>query len=302
MTATIPTVTFPSFDAPSGTITGAAVTSEAIQLSGLFFAIYADRNHITESDSKQEYIDNIRKVKQKTDSLFEALGTKPVPNPDCSMLKRKRNVITDKDLNLLMNRSIISGLTNLVKDAANLVSCAAQVVDNLSKIVEAPVPPISEIENLTDTLNEIGKDLQEDKKPSFSPSESQPSSTRASSASSATSECTASSAVPLCTETVILSTSFYGTIGSSTVQSITTEICTTINGCGVSASTTFTTSSTATSTTTGGIICSTDCADCVNPVIKRDDLSYQRDYLNDRSLGDPQDFDSLNQYVMEQRK
>ena len=76
-------------------------------------------------------------------------------------------------------RSIISGLTDLVKDAANLVSCASKVVDNLVKAVEDPLPPISEIENLTDTLNEFGKDLQvEDKEPSGSSSASERSNTR----------------------------------------------------------------------------------------------------------------------------
>ena len=81
-------------------------------------------------------------------------------------------MVTERDLRLLISkRSIISGLTDLVKDAANLVSCASKVVDNLVKAVEAPLPPISEIENLTDTLNELGKDLQEDNEPSSSSSQ-----------------------------------------------------------------------------------------------------------------------------------
>ena len=124
----------------------------------------------------------MKKVKQDTDSLFNSLNVKDIPDPDCSNLKRKRNAVTDRDLRLLTSkRSIISGLTDLVKDAANLVSCASKVVDNLVKAVENPVPPISEIENLTDTLNELGKDLQEeDNKPSGSDSVSQQSTTRAS--------------------------------------------------------------------------------------------------------------------------
>lgn len=129
----------------------------------MFFAIHANRNHITDSKFKQQYIDNIKKVKQETDSLFSSLKVKPVPDTDCSNLKRKRNAVTERDLRLLISkRGIISGLTDLVKDAANLVGCASKVVDNLVKAVEDPFPPISEIENLTDTLNELGKDLQEE--------------------------------------------------------------------------------------------------------------------------------------------
>ena len=102
-----------------------------------------------------------------------------MPDTDCSNLKRKRNKVTNRDLRLLTSkRSIISGLTDLVKDAANLVSCASKVVDNLVKAVEDPLPPISEIENLTDTLNELGKDLQGVKEASNSKSASERSSTR----------------------------------------------------------------------------------------------------------------------------
>ena len=103
-----------------------------------------------------------------------------MPDTDCSNLKRKRNKVTNRDLQLLTSkRSMISGLTDLVKNAANLVSCASKVVDNLVKAVEDPLPPISEIENLTDTLNQLGKDLQEeeDKEPSDSKSASEGSST-----------------------------------------------------------------------------------------------------------------------------
>ena len=149
----------------------------------LFFAIYSSRNHITDSEFKQQYIDDVKKVKQETDSLFNSLKVKPVADKDCSNLKRKRTAITEQDLRLLISkRSIISGLTDLVKDAANLLSCASKVVDNLVKAVEDPLPPISEIENLTDTLNELGKDLQEeDNKPSGSKSASQQSTTGGSS-------------------------------------------------------------------------------------------------------------------------
>ena len=147
----------------------------------LFFAIHANRNHITQSQYKQQYIENVKKVKHETDSLFNSLKVKPVSDTDCSNLKRRSLTVTDRDLRLLTSkRSIISGLTDLVKDAANLVSCASKVVDNLVKAVEDPLPSISVIENLTDTLNELGKDLQEedDREPSASKSASDHSSTR----------------------------------------------------------------------------------------------------------------------------
>ena len=121
------------------------------------------------------------------------------------------------------------------------------------------------------------------------------------SSSSASPTCTASSAVAHCTETVTLSTSFVsGTTGSSIVQSITSEVCTTINGCEVTATTAFTTVSTATATPTGDIVCGIDCPECLNPVIKRKNLLPQRDDLESRSLDDPSDYDSKDQYVMEQ--
>ncbi|MCJ1345855.1 hypothetical protein MMC31_004064 [Peltigera leucophlebia] len=233
-------------------------SSEAAQLTGLFFAIYANRNRIIDVNLKQKYIDDVRRTKEETDSLFNALDIKLDPIPKCSNTKRKRD--------------LLSGITGLLGDAVKLLSCTTEVVNNLVRAVEAPVPIISDIESLTNTLNEIAQDLEkEDQNPSNSPSESQPSSTQ---------ESTASSSAP------------------STVQGITTQVCTTITACGESASTAFTTVSTATSTT--GVVCATDCAACANPVVKRDNPPYQREPLEKRSLDDPDDFDSANQYVVEQ--
>ncbi|KAL8788495.1 MAG: hypothetical protein Q9195_007272 [Heterodermia aff. obscurata] len=263
LTATEPTVALPSYDPPSSTIAGAAATSEAVQLSGLFFAIYANRNHITESNFKQQYIDNVKKVKQETDSLFNSLKDKAIPDPDCSNLKRKRNAVTDRDLRLLASkRSIISGLTDLVKDAASLVSCASKVVDNLVKAVEDPLPSISKIENLTDTLNELGKDLkEEDNKPSGSNSVSQQSTT----------EDSFSDLIDI----ILLRNDRKLYRGKHHYR--------------------------ATATPTGEFICGIDCAACRdNPVEKRNNLLTQRDVLEQRSLGDVSWSDSKDTYVMEQ--
>lgn len=298
----MPTEAFPSYDAPTGIITGAAVRSEAAQLTGLFFAIYANRNRITDVNLKQKYIDDVRRTKEETDSLFNALDVKLDPIPECSNTKRKRYAISERRLRLLIaKRDFISGITGLLGDAAKLLSCATEVVNNLVTAVEAPVPIISDIESLTNALNEIAQDLEkEDQNPSNSPSESQPSSIEESTASSSASSCTASSAIPRCTESVTLSMSFLsGTTGSSTVQRITTQVCTTITACGESASTAFTTIST---TSTTGVVCATDCAACANPVVKRDNVPYQLEPLEKQSLDDPSDFDSVDQYVLEQSK
>lgn len=66
-----------------------------------------------------------------------------MPDTDCSNLKRRRIAVTDRDLSLLTSkRSIISGLTDLVRDAASLVSCASKVVNNLVKAIEDSLPPV----------------------------------------------------------------------------------------------------------------------------------------------------------------
>lgn len=89
-----------------------------------------------------------------------------------------------------------------------------------------------------------------------------------------------------------------------TVAELTTQVYATKIAC-ESASTAFTTVSTVTSTTR--IVCATDCAPCANPLVKRDNPPYQREPLErepleKRSLDDPDDFDSVNQYVLEQSK
>ncbi|KAI4210300.1 MAG: hypothetical protein LQ351_006824 [Letrouitia transgressa] len=274
-TPTEPTQAFPSYEAPTRVVTGIAATSKAAQLSGLFFAIYANRDHITDSNLKQDYIDSVRKTKEETDALFNALDVKLEVDPACLNTKQRRHIISEK---------------NLVGDAAKLLSCATKVVDNLVKAVEAPVPPISEIEILTDTLNDIAEDLKKRMRAPTQPSATQETTTQDNTASSTASSCGVSSAIPRCTETVTLSTSFIS--GTPTVQALTTEVCATITACGESASTAFTTVSTGTST--GGIVRATSCVECANPVVKRSGSLYER------SLDDPGDFDSNNQYVLEQ--
>ncbi|KKA18785.1 Uncharacterized protein T310_7252 [Rasamsonia emersonii CBS 393.64] len=277
-TPTLPTEAFPSYEAPTTTITGAAATSQAANLSGLFFALYANRQYITDPERKAEYVNDVKKTQDETLALFHSLSVQPPADPACSHTKIKR--------------SLISGLTDLIGDVSKLISCATEVVGNLVNAVEASEPSLPEIELLTDTLNDIGQDLQNaEKNPTNSPSQSEASSTRASSS------CTASTAVPRCTETISLSTSFFsGATVSSTVETITTTACTTITACDASATTTTTTVST--STSSGGIVCATDCAACSSPIPTTKARRGQP--LEERTLPDPDWFDSKDQYVMDQ--
>ncbi len=205
-----PTEAFLSYKVPTRVTIGAAVTSEAAQLTGLIFAIYANRNRITDVNLKQKYIDDFKRTKEETDFLFNAFDIKLDPIPKCSNTKKKRYAISEKKLRLFIaKRDFISGITGLLGDAVKLLSCATQVVNNLVRAVEAPVPTISDIESLTNALNKIAQDLEkEDQNLCNSPSDSQPSSTQKSTASSSALSYTASSANPRCTESVILFTSF----------------------------------------------------------------------------------------------
>ena len=194
----------------------------------------------------------MKKTKEDTDSLFSDLSVKPDPDPRCSKVSIKRDIFPRSSTSRSSKRSLISGLSGLAGDVGKLLSFATKVVDNLVQAVEKPVPPISEIETLTDTLKEIADDLEKDeKKPSNSLSQSQLTSTSQQSSSKLS-------------------------------------------------STGFTSSSTATST--GEIVCATGCSACASPILKGGRALMRRDLLQERSLDDPADFDSINQYFMEQSK
>lgn len=49
-----------------------------------------------------------------------------------------------------------------------------------------------------------------------------------------------------------------------------------------------------------GIVCATGCAACATPVLKRDNSPHQQELPEKRSLANPDDYDSVDQYVMEQ--
>ncbi|RDL42545.1 uncharacterized protein BP5553_02524 [Venustampulla echinocandica] len=251
------TIPVPSiwFTVPTASIPAPTATSEAVALGALFLALHANRQWVTDVKLRSQYIENIKKTKDKTLALFNSLDVKPPSAPDCSSTTRKRNVIPEEKLNsLLRNRGLLSGIINVAKDVvhrvAKLVSCSINVIDNLIDAVDGKIPPISVIETLTEGLAEIGKELKKGDSDESTETESKPSSTRQSSttSSSSSSSCYGSTAVQICTKTVSLATSFLsGGTSSYTVTTITTTLCTTttIAGCTGAGTTAATTTATA---------------------------------------------------------
>lgn len=121
----MPTVKFPVFLAPSTTIAGAAATPEAALLGDLFLALQANRQWITDSTLKSQDLDDVKESKDETLALVSDLNVKPQADRQCSRKKRKRSPISEKKLrSLVTRRSLILGLSDLVGDAARLLSCA----------------------------------------------------------------------------------------------------------------------------------------------------------------------------------
>ncbi|RDL39487.1 uncharacterized protein BP5553_03827 [Venustampulla echinocandica] len=300
---TASTVGFPIFIAPTTTISDTAATSEAALLGGLFFALSSNRQWVTDAKLRSQYIDSVKKTKDETIALFGALKVKPPADPACSNTKRKRSVISEVEPRaLLANRSLISGITDLIGDAAKLVSCALNVVTNLVEAVEAPIPQIGVIQTLTDTLAEIAENLKKGKEKD---NHDEPSSTKEQESKSSTSSCTSSTEVPICTKTISLSTSFFpGGTSSSSVATITTMACTTTTVKACSAAGTTTTTTASTSSSPSPFICSPDCTKCLAgdvpaPTATRKPAKRSIQLINKRTLWEKQDFSSLNEFYLE---
>lgn len=243
---TTPTPVSPTWlDLPTGTVAPSEQTSDAVLVGGLFFALKNNRHWMTDPKLKSQYVNNVKKVKDQTLALFNKLDLKP-PEPDCSSSKRKRGDTRMSERQLrsflrerasLQDRSIFSGVANVIKDAvhdvAKLLSCAVNVVNNLVDSVDGNTPDIGLIQDLTDSLAAVGEAMDEE--PEDEPTNTSPTSTEASktSSSSSSSSCSASTAIPICTQTVILSTSYISGRSTFTVDSTTTTKCstTTIGGC-----------------------------------------------------------------------
>ena len=144
-------------------------------------------------------------MKDQTQSLLDHLDTRSPAPPECSKTKKKRNVFLERyekaastkgsyergastERDILVKRSLISGVTDLIGNAAKILSCTCEVITNLENVVKLPDPPINEIQKLTDVLEEIGEDLQKEKgDPSNSASKSEAFATSQTSASSSAS-------------------------------------------------------------------------------------------------------------------
>ena len=234
-----PATVFPTFVAPTTTISAPEETSAAIDIGPVLLWLFDNRNLIEIEDRKQEYIDNVEETFNDITGLFTNLPNKPEVPSECSGLVAKR--------------SLISGILDLLDDAAKLITCATQVVTNLVEQVKIVPPPINVVTSLTDNLKDLTdklKELEQDQPDDPTQSEDQPTETEEPT-STATSSCTQTE-VPKCTETVSLSTSFDAQ-GSSTVETVTSTECVTITACDAEATTETTTASTTTSA--AGVVC-----------------------------------------------
>ncbi|KAE8445910.1 hypothetical protein EG329_012689 [Mollisiaceae sp. DMI_Dod_QoI] len=248
---TIPTLVSLSFiDLPTGTVAPSEQTSDAVLLQGLFSALKNSREWLTDPKLRSQYIENVKEVKDQTLALFNKMDVN-IPEPDCSSTSRKRgeNTISERQLkdvlrerSSLQDRSVLSGVANVIEgaihDVAKLLSCAVYVMDNLVDSVNKDTPNVDLIQDLTDSLAAVGDALD---KPGDEPTKTNPTSTSAEaskttstestsslSSSSRSSSCSMSTAIPICTQTVILSTSYLSERSTFTVDSTTTHTCSTI--------------------------------------------------------------------------
>lgn len=212
-------VVFGWFDIPTTTVADTAATSEGVLLGGLFLALKGNRLWLTDPNLKSQYINDVKKTKDEALALFNDLSVKP-PEAPCSNTKKKRNVLSERKLRtLLRGRDVIqsmeSSIVDAVGNAAKLISCGLNVVDNLVDSVEADTPDVDLVENLTDTLAEIGVDLEDEgddenkSTASSSISSTKSSSSSSSSSSTDTAYIQATEAVlPATTDSVLPSASY----------------------------------------------------------------------------------------------
>ncbi|KUJ09969.1 uncharacterized protein LY89DRAFT_740379 [Mollisia scopiformis] len=246
--STLTPQSFVFFRVPTGTITSApAETSEVTLLGDLFLALQANRKWLTDSTLKSKFLDSVQKTKDETTALLNDLSVKPADIPDCHDTKRKRHLrLSERQLRaMLRQRSIIGSIGNIVKgavhDVGTLISCAGDVVQSLHDAVNIDTPDLGEIEDLTDTLAEIGQDLQyegDDDENTSTSKEEQSSATTSSSASLSTSSFSSSSrsCSTQFSSACSLSYSAFVPAGATTITTATyTLSCSTVTGCSASA-------------------------------------------------------------------
>ncbi|KAF4460878.1 hypothetical protein FALBO_12336 [Fusarium albosuccineum] len=250
------TTGFPVFDPPTTTVSGPEATDDAIDAGPIIFALWSNRDMIKDEEKKEEYIKKTEETRDDIVLLWTNFDVKPEIPEECGKTA-------------LRKRSLISGILDVLDDAAKLIGCATKVVENLVENVKLPDPPIEIIETLTDTLKEISEELEKEKEEEEEETDEvsttdKPSSTTEEPTTTTTS--CAETGVESCTQTVYLSTSFFkdGDVDTSTVETVTTEDCVTITQCDAEPTTEFTTVTTATSTSASDIVCDVNCSQC-NP-------------------------------------
>ncbi|KAM0426516.1 hypothetical protein ACHAPT_008208 [Fusarium lateritium] len=257
------TTGFPEFDPPTTTVSGPEATDDATDAGPIILALWSNRDMIKNEEKKEEYVKKTEETRDDIVLLWTNFDVKPEIPEECGKTALKK-------------RSLISGVLDLLDDAAKLIGCATKVVENLVENVKLPDPPIDVIETLTDTLKEISEKLEEEKEEEEKETDEVSSTDKVTSTTeeptSTTEEPTTTTTscvetgVESCTQTVYLSTSFFkdGDADTSTVKTVTTEDCITITQCDAEPTTEVTTVTTATSTSASDIVCDVNCSQC-NP-------------------------------------
>ncbi|KAI1379243.1 hypothetical protein F4677DRAFT_465450 [Hypoxylon crocopeplum] len=211
----------PLFIIPTGTLTsGPEETYEAAKVAPILLFLWQGRSTLQDEEHKQEYIDDVKKSRDDIVGLFNQYSNKGTSKSEC-----KQTSVT--------KRSLISSIIDTFTSVVELISCAVDVLDNLVDAVTNIKPPITVVELLTNTLQDIGNELKKKQE-----EESEPTS--------------ASSPSLSCTETITKTwESVLCTVTASSAkqrrQDCTTEVYSTVAGCSVVGSTV-----TKTTTTTPG--------------------------------------------------
>ncbi|KAK7431852.1 hypothetical protein QQZ08_001470 [Neonectria magnoliae] len=247
------TTSFPEFDPPTTTVSGPEATDDAIDAGPILFALWFNRDNLQDEEKKEEYIKKTEETRDDILVLWNNFDIKPeIPTP-CGQLSLKK-------------RSLISGVLDVLDDAAKLIGCATEVITNLVDNVKLPEPPIDIIVTLTDTLKDISEKLEEEEKEQETDKPTTTDEISTTEEPTTTTTSCAETGVESCTQTVHLSTSFYkdGDTDTSTVKTVTTEDCVTVTQCDAEATTEVTTVTTVTSSASYEVICDVDCTKC-NP-------------------------------------
>ncbi|KAI1108394.1 hypothetical protein F5Y14DRAFT_457096 [Nemania sp. NC0429] len=223
---TVPTATL---------ISGPAETTEAVAAAAVLIDLWSKRSWLQDKTHKKAYINQVKKNRDTLQGIFNRLEIRPLPKPECNKTTLKR--------------SLISGILDTFKRIADLFICAINVLDNLAEVVNKIDPPILQIDLLTDTLKDLGNELNKrgkedpDHTVSSNPSSTTPSSS-ASSPSTSSSSCTAT--LTRTWESVLCTVTATPSANKRQDQGCTTEVYSTVTGCNSVIASTVTSTTTTT--------------------------------------------------------